>query len=47
MDSGTIRISETLLSISGICFDQNSFLKFRSICSLFLVRDYIFNDNLK
>lgn len=47
MDSNTLRTSQTLLSISGICFDQNNFLKFRSVCSLSLVGDYIFDDNLK
>lgn len=47
MDSDTIRISQTLLSISGNCFDQNSFLKFGSVCSVSLVGGYIFNDNLK
>ena len=46
MDLDTIKIALTLLSISGIHFDWNSFLKFRSVCSLSLVGDYISNDSL-
>lgn len=35
------------LSVSSICFDQNSFLKLRSVCSLPLVGDYISSHNLE